>query len=220
MDYERLRRLIDTCRDSHNRCDFDFNRGMGKLSPDTLFIDVKKLCLVQLPTPTAVFVALSYVWGDAVTFKTEQANRALLMEEGVFERLKDQIPKTIHDAMTLVRRLGFDFLWVDAFCIVQDDEEHKKKQIDNMSVIYSESILTIIALTASDAARGLAGVDNNSRPLKVVSVTENSSLSAHTQNLRVLRDSSVYKTRAWTFQEEVMSRRRLYITDWQYYLAC
>lgn len=89
-----------------------------------------------------------------------------------------------------------------------------------MSVIYSESILTIIALTASDATGGLAGVDDNSRPLKVVSVTENLSLSAHTQNLSVLRDSSVYKTRAWTFQEEVMSRRRLYITDWQYFLAC
>lgn len=112
MDYERLRGLIYTCRDSHSRCDFDFNRGMGKLSPDTLLIDVKKLCLVQLPTPTAVFVALSYVWGDAVTFKTKLANRALLMEEGVFGRLKDQIPKTIHDAMTLVRKLGFQFLWV------------------------------------------------------------------------------------------------------------
>lgn len=89
-----------------------------------------------------------------------------------------------------------------------------------MSVIYGKSTLTIIALTAKDATSGLAGVDDNSRPLKVMPVTENSSLSAHTQNLTVLRDSSVYKSRAWTFQEEIMSRRRLYITDWQYYLAC
>lgn len=59
MGYERLRRLIDTCRDSHNRCGYNFNRGIDKFSPDILFIDVKNLCLVQLPTPIAVFVALS-----------------------------------------------------------------------------------------------------------------------------------------------------------------
>lgn len=115
MDYQRLRKLIDTCLDSHRRCDFDFNCGKGKLSPDTLFIDVKSLCLVQTPAPTVEFVALSYVWGNAVTFKTEKANRASLMEEGAFERLKDKIPRTILDAMTLVRRLGFDFLWVSLF---------------------------------------------------------------------------------------------------------
>ena len=56
-----------------------------------------------------------------------------------------KLPRTIRDAMLLVRLLGIGYLWVDSLCIVQDDEEHKSKQIANMGKIYQEACFVILA---------------------------------------------------------------------------
>lgn len=33
------------------------------------------------------------------------------------------LPKTGQDAVFIVRKLGFRYLWVDSLCIIQDDED-------------------------------------------------------------------------------------------------
>jgi hypothetical protein len=33
----------------------------------------------------------------------------------------DQLPKTFQDAVTVTRELGFEYLWIDSLCVVQDD---------------------------------------------------------------------------------------------------
>jgi hypothetical protein len=64
---------------------------------------------------------------------------------------KGKTPRTILDAMTIIRTSGERYLLVDCLCIIQDDEKHKSLQTARMAEIYSASSLTIVACTATNA---------------------------------------------------------------------
>lgn len=44
----------------------------------------------------------------------------------------DLLPTTITDSMELVSKIGERYLWVDALCIVQDDEKEVAEQTSQM----------------------------------------------------------------------------------------
>lgn len=123
------------------------------LRKDFWVIDVNKECLVIMP-PEAKFVALSYVWGQANHLTTVKSNLSEFRTEGAFGRTKP--PGTIQDATNLTQALGFQYLWVDALCIVQDGE-HKQLLISAMNAVYGDAELTLIAASGEEANAGLQG---------------------------------------------------------------
>lgn len=56
--------------------------------------------------------------------------------------------------------LGERYLWVDALCIVQDDNASKQSMIERMHVIYQNAFLTLFVATGTDANAGLSGVSS------------------------------------------------------------
>ncbi|KAK0750249.1 heterokaryon incompatibility, partial [Schizothecium vesticola] len=79
------------------------------------------------------YAALSYVWGAA----TETP----IIFSG--SRLPADIPLVVADAISVCLQLGLQYLWVDRYCILQDDAETKDAQIRNMNLIYKQAELTI-----------------------------------------------------------------------------
>jgi Heterokaryon incompatibility protein (HET) len=81
--------------------------------------------------------------------KVEEFQRGLPM---------DFVSPTFYDAMEATRQLGFRYLWIDSLCIIQDDPEELKLEIENMGNIFRRSSCTIAAIHAWDGAgkdRGL-----------------------------------------------------------------
>ncbi|KAF2092486.1 heterokaryon incompatibility [Rhizodiscina lignyota] len=77
------------------------------------------------------YVALSYVWGDAVHSSKLRASRSNITDLHVLGSLKSEhLPATIEDAITICKRLDQRFLWVDSLCVVQDDAVDQKEQIN------------------------------------------------------------------------------------------
>ncbi|KAJ7241036.1 heterokaryon incompatibility protein-domain-containing protein, partial [Mycena haematopus] len=98
------------------------------------------------------FAALSYVWGvPDQPHKTTTANIEKYVEEGIEF---DLIPTTIADAIRVTQRLGIPYLWVDAYCIIQDDDNDKSQEISQMKNIFGNSYLTIVAASASKVTDG------------------------------------------------------------------
>lgn len=56
------------------------------------------------------FAALSYVWGTNQTFILLSTTEEMLTTGFGTE----QLPKTIEDAVTVTRRIGIKYIWVDA----------------------------------------------------------------------------------------------------------
>jgi hypothetical protein len=106
------------------------------------------------------YAALSYTWGESQPVK-EQPN------EGV---LPSTTPKTVLDALLVALRLGIRYLWVDQYCIDQNDSKEKHRLISNMDRIYAGAELTIIAAAGSDPSYGLPGVSSTPRSFEQLHV--------------------------------------------------
>lgn len=130
--------------------------------------------------------------------------------------------------MTVTKLLGFRYLWIDRYCIPQDNHEAKASQIRLMGKIYSSSVLTIIAAAGDGPEYGLPGI---SRPMvpglgtadTTSTIGETSSVSCiepvpfHNPlqlGLKTAREinTSTWNTRGWTYQEAALATRRLVFT--------
>lgn len=102
------------------------------------------------PSTLEPYLALSYCWGGDQPHKTTRER--IISEE--FNLAWSNLPASIQDAVKVTIQLGYQFLWVDSLCIVQDDELDKAQQIALMPQIYSNAAVTIIASSAAKAIEG------------------------------------------------------------------
>jgi hypothetical protein len=216
-DLSLLRSWISICEQEHGAtCNSQEIDTVDRHNAKLLLVDVKKECIVEGNFDCRYF-ALSYVWGIVEQFKTEKANFARLKQENGLSGAP--ITKTIKDAMTLVAGLRETYLWVDTLCIVQDDDEGKQEQILQMAAIYSKAVLTIVAVAGSDANSGLPGIHPTVRNKRSVEVAPGLQLVERT-SLAEGFGKFTYNTRAWTFQERILSRRCLLFFNELVYLQC
>lgn len=149
-------------------------------------------------------------------------NRPELEMKGSLHRRRSEIPQLIHDSMELVSSLHERYLWADAMCIEQNNEVQKLSQIRKMDIVYSQALLTIVALSAKDAAGCLPGVRPGTR-IPALSMEEIGSIKMTARPPQSLADHmscSVWDTRTWTFQERMLSKRCLFFADHQVYSHC
>nr|RBQ84793.1 hypothetical protein FVER53263_12937 [Fusarium verticillioides] len=191
-------------------------------------IDVVEHRIVDL-FPTMRYVALSYVWGSSEEARQSRFERRLTREN--LSRLQQpnslggiSTPQTIKDAMYVTEQVGERYLWVDAFCIVQDDPTDLGHQTARMDLIYSRALFTVLAACGKDSNSGLAGLPSNPRDVYQRQVKVSSS-GLHVTPLVTLTEEdtlqySSWNTRGWTFQERLLSRRSLIFTNKQVYWCC
>jgi hypothetical protein len=166
--------------------------------PSFRVIDVVQNCIVDAPSGCD-YLALSYVWGQAEQVRLLKDKKRVMMTTGGLDAKYRSLPNTIKDAMILVGSIGKRYLWVDALCLVQDDEKDMATGVVSMDLIYGGATATIIAATGIDANSGLPGVRPDSRHAKQT-IEE---IGAGTR-MMVLRDidhhlqASKYSTRGWT----------------------
>lgn len=184
-------------------------------------IDTTKSCITA-PLPgdePHVYIALSYTWGNIDPLVLKKDNEAFLREEGALEKYESQLPVTIIDAISLCRMLEWRYLWVDSLCICQDTVD-KHNQIQQMDRIYEEAFLTIVAAAGKDANAGLPGVSgprNNHQ--RIISIG-NMLLANLIPSLGASIASSFWESRGWTFQESLLSSKKLIFTPDQTYYHC
>lgn len=96
------------------------------------------------------YLTLSYVWGGNQVHKTTTTNISTY-SRGIDSFL---LPATIRDAIYVTHTLGFQFLWIDSLCIIQDSDEDKMHELGHMHDIYRYAHLTIVAASAERATQG------------------------------------------------------------------
>jgi hypothetical protein len=104
----------------------------------------------SLPSKNAPYIALSYRWGDSNSLTTRKETLPGHLERIVF----NDLPKSIQDALIITRRLKVRYLWVDALCIIQDDNSDWLREAEKMGDIYINSYCTIAAHSAQHANHG------------------------------------------------------------------
>ncbi|KAH7370075.1 heterokaryon incompatibility protein-domain-containing protein [Rhexocercosporidium sp. MPI-PUGE-AT-0058] len=212
-----VRSWLHECRSSHPHC-IPANGQTPKRLIDVglASISPKLVECRALSNKSLRYATLSYCWG-LTTFKTTKET------VDAYSRMLPyhDLPKTYQDAILIAWSVGIKYLWIDALCIVQDDNSEWQQEASRMQNIYAGSDLTIAATDASDGSVGCfpprrAGFLSNGRSDTVIFTTKDSApdqvyiVQVDVGDSRQGTNDSVLNTRGWTLQEMVLSHRILH----------
>jgi len=129
-------------------------------------------------------------------------------------------PLLIRNCIQLVLKLGLGYLWVDRYCIDQSSYADKHDQIQKMDIIYANANLTILAAAGKDPSFGLPGFGGRSRKQQAQLQVGNHLIAATLPETQHSLSKTKRATRAWTYQEGLLSNRRLIFTVDQVAFEC
>lgn len=153
LNIKLMRGLIDNCLANHPDCQL-----ARPCSPPSRLLDLGE----DQTTPTVRLVpgsdcrnrqwrylTLSHCWGAV----PQDAYWKLTTEREPYYTTNisfHALPKTFQEAITLTKRLGERYLWIDSLCIIQDSRQDWEIEASRMAEVYSGSLCTLS--TATDGA--------------------------------------------------------------------
>jgi Heterokaryon incompatibility protein (HET) len=163
---------------------------------------------LRTATTPPKFAALSYCWGK---INDEYKTTAQNVDERRSGIAIGCLPRTIRDAIYLCRKLGINYLWVDALCITQRQTEPNIDEGDwgteslRMNMYYRRAHFTIAGLEADASTVGFL---KHKTPRNTWD--------------DILRGAKVYPLfqRGWAMQEHLLSARIIYFTDGSIHWQC
>jgi len=208
VDFGLIASWLDFCATHHGRlCQWEDVTPIPGFS--VIDCSARKVVLwSDLPKP-ADFVALSYVWGGVGDSRLN-----------VNGTLPPRLPRLVGNSIELTGRLGFKYLWIDRYCIPQNDAEARYTQIQNMDVVFGSAAVTVIAAAGEDPTYGLPGVGSTPRNEQRSVRIGNRTLVSTSLNISRQVAHSKWGSRGWTYQEAYLSKRRLVFTVETVYFQC
>ena len=227
----QITRWLGQCVKSHTRC---FNAQIIAATRDVLptrLLDLRPAaqanCIKLVTTSTlpkdTLYATLSHCWGG-------QCGTNLTVESlQCFEKELplNSIPKTFQDAVSVTIRLGVRYLWIDALCIVQNskDDLDWKQEASIMGDVYANSYFTLAA-TASNDSRG--GLLQQRSPLTAWPCRQIAKWEHHDPRQVVIGSDGLGQemdllplgTRAWAFQEWLLSKRLIHFSKYEVRWEC
>lgn len=140
--------------------------------------------------------------------------------------LISSLPLAFQHAIQLTRRLGYQYLWIDALCIIQDSQEGWLHEALLMSVVYSHSQLNLAATASTDGQGGLSHPYNPllRTPCSMVASWEGLEPGAYkifdSTCWRRHVDEAPLNQRAWVLQERLLAPRTAHFAYDQVWWEC
>ncbi|KAK8877645.1 HET-domain-containing protein [Apiospora arundinis] len=206
---DMVKKWLRYCDDNHPSCRIKEQPRPTRL----IYLGSDKLRLVltremdQIPS----YATLSYCWGlEPFTMLRRDTFDAFMDEISASE-----LPKTFGDAIHIARELGISYIWIDALCIIQGDNHDWEQEAGRMRYVYGGSYLNIAATFATSAHGGCfdepENYYNNGLIVRVTSSDHSRVQAFHSPaDHGTTTTRSTLATRAWAFQERILSPRTLY----------
>jgi hypothetical protein len=174
------------------------------------------------PADRGEYIALSHCWGKPTPRERE---RSCTFANNISERCGridfDELAETFQDAVTVTRKLGKRYLWIDSLCIIQGDREDWEREAKLMETVFSTAYCTIAATSAKGPTVGFLGGRPVRQCIRVPNASKNVLYFCETvDNFRGDVEEGILNQRGWVFQERALSRRIIHFSDNQTYFEC
>ncbi|KAF2801490.1 HET-domain-containing protein [Mytilinidion resinicola] len=161
---EHTRNWINQCLSQHEKCRLDEpsflpTRVLDLGAPQSSLDAPIKLIEPESGTEDP-YVCLSHCWGHNGQTLTTTTDNILDRKTSI---PLDSLPPLFKDVVQITRRLGYQYLWIDSLCILQNSEKDWEWEACRMATVYSNAIFTIAALSASCSQECLSYHDENER---------------------------------------------------------
>lgn len=209
---------------SHDKCQQSAHPPLPKrvLSIGRCNSDVIKL--FDTGEQSAAYATLSHCWGSYHPIETRTANLAQMLQGIPWSALAN----VYRDAIRVCRRLRLEYLWIDSLCIIQDSKDDWELESSKMCEYYGYARVTISAASSFDATIPfLTKRDPKWQTHKFKLVTHDGKadeISARrdpgSSITNFVEDSSPLASRAWVWQETLLSTRVLHFTQSELIWEC
>ncbi|KAI0011591.1 HET-domain-containing protein [Xylariaceae sp. FL0662B] len=180
-----------------------------------------KIRLVEGNGKVGKYFCLSHCWGAQQIITT---TKSTLMER-MREIRREDLSKTFIEAIWMTRRFRIDYIWIDSLCIIQDDPADWERESAQMASIYHNAYLTIAATKSSGGGGGLFTKTPDFEVSGTTPAGEDYYLVFREKidhDLSV--DSNILQfplmTRAWVYQERMLSPRVLHFGYYELFFEC
>lgn len=230
----QMARWLKECIAEHETCKRDPRGSNSSLQPPVLpkrVVDVgstaehPKPFLFESEGARGQYLTLSHRWGTSKMSMTTKA---------VLKAYKEELPldslcKTFQDAITITRKLGFQYVWIDALCIVQDSEEDWREEALKMADIYRSATISLSASIATSGDSGLIHPRDEYRgvklPLRVPDEFPGKTLTYSVApgcfaSFNEEVENGTLAKRAWCLQERVLPLRIIHFGQDQLHWEC
>jgi hypothetical protein len=125
------------------------------------------------------------------------------------------IPATIKDAIQVAKSFGYQYLWIDALCIIQDDPQDWQREASRMAQVYGNADLVLAASSATDSYEGFLNQERRHPGGSVYFYDERDPAKSYCikyglgPRYQMTLDEGPLAKRAWAFQEKMLARRYL-----------
>ncbi|KAF2736029.1 HET-domain-containing protein, partial [Polyplosphaeria fusca] len=226
-----IKKWLSTCQDCHTKCHLfgrqttsgvptKSSRDIGGLpNRPTRVLDVSH-GKVRLKCNTSIdtnfdYFTLSHMWGPDPT-------KQLRLELDTFERFQEEVPwhelsDIFKEAVCITRLLGYDYIWIDSLCIIQDSTADWNKEAARMATVYGNSSCNLAFVCPPqesickhrDDPRGYAPCVLRPKARSLRGVYLSLAVSETTVDWLEPKKWPLFN-RAWVFQERILSPRNLY----------
>jgi hypothetical protein len=232
----KAREWIGHCDISHSKCPKLAYRPLPTRVLEILPNSTREslhVRLLETQGQVGQYAALSYCWGGP---------QSIILEVETLASFKESIntaelPHSIIDALVCTLKLGLQYLWVDALCIIQGSQNGKNKslaqedqerEIKIMDQIYKNSYITLQAANAKTCKDGF--LQTRKQRAEAIRVQCQYSANAPPTNLILTPGVDIVMPRppiqepidqrAWTLQEGLLAPRLLMYTEAQLFFKC
>jgi hypothetical protein len=226
LSFQYIKKWTAACSTSHQEC--DSSAAEHPLPTRLLQIgnsqsDPIRLFETQIEMTHGKYCCLSHCWGQAVHLRTTIETISLHKTNISWAKL----PPTFRDAITITRLIGCQYLWIDSLCIIQDSPKDWGFESAKMADVYGNAFVTISATAGHDSHSGLfKTLLDEYKPVEIrdpVSSDVPTGIFARKkiEHYPLLNLISFHEnrptfpqypllSRAWTFQEHLLSPRILF----------
>jgi hypothetical protein len=140
--WELAKCWLADCQDSHRHC----SKSVVDYAIPTRLVYVGfkdkdiRLRISQDLLAGIKYLTLSHRWGDKAFKTLTRDNLAPFLSRIPVEIFN----KTFHEGMVTTRRLGFQYIWIDSLCIIQDDFSDWQHESVKMGSVYANSTLNML----------------------------------------------------------------------------
>ena len=213
-----LKCWYEECKSSHNLCQLDSLSALP-----TRVIDVASgvpndadVTLIETNGARGPYMALSYCWGDPMlhpALKTFRSNLSTFKDRVPYGTL----PLTLQHCVTLARQLNLRYVWIDALCIIQDDNNDWMVEASRMCDVYSKAAITVVACRSDGSSGGIFGPQKYSThtqtPYKQTLINFSEDHGRNHDPNPLLNDDDPIYDRAWAVQETILSGRAIFFSS-------
>ncbi|KAH7391162.1 heterokaryon incompatibility protein-domain-containing protein [Phaeosphaeria sp. MPI-PUGE-AT-0046c] len=228
VNLELAKIWLQECQLTHDKCAASQPRKAHSNLPSRLIdiLDPEKPYILEVEEHLDHddYLTLSYCWGHGKRLLNTLHSKESF-QQGL--PMDDRLPLTFREAFQVTRALGYQYIWIDALCILQDDPLDLQKEMTKMGDIYQNSAITIFAGNGLSVQAGLfaSRAGPSFKPSSVSIQTkdcDNDTIKQH----EVCFISETYEfedplmTRAWILQEQVLAHRQLIFTPREIRWTC